>query len=135
MLEETALAIGFGVKHSFRTFGLYLSLAVVGIALFLVLFWMRGSVNQASVAAVLFAIILSQVAIASRIWTRLAFYAAELDLYRQLTPPVPRDIPPSNPPEDIEFLAAEPKSAIVLTHLIVHQSPYLPVIDVLQFDR
>ncbi len=86
MWRETFRAIRFAFGNFFKAFGLYLIVAVVGLALFLGLNWLRWSVNQSSGAAVLLAILLGQMTIAGRMWTKLVFYAAELNLYKKLVP-------------------------------------------------
>jgi hypothetical protein len=86
MWRETFRAIRFAFRNFVKAFGLYLMIALLGLLVFLALNSLRWSVNQSSVAAVLLAIILGQVTIAGRMWTRLMFYAAELNLYKRLAP-------------------------------------------------
>jgi hypothetical protein len=50
-------------------------------------------------------------AIASRMWTRLAFYAGEVDLYQRLVPPV-APVPPASQPVP-EFAAAIEEPPVV----------------------
>ncbi|MBO0727515.1 MAG: hypothetical protein J2P52_18090, partial [Blastocatellia bacterium] len=86
MFRETFSAFRFAFRHFFSAFGLYLIIAVAGLALFLVLNWLRWSVNQSSAGAVALAIFLGQIVIVGRMWTRLVFYAAETHLYKKLAP-------------------------------------------------
>ncbi|MCI0336927.1 MAG: hypothetical protein L0226_05080 [Acidobacteria bacterium] len=105
MFRETINAFRFALQHFFSTFGLYLLIAIIGISFFGLLAWLRSSINQSSAMSVLLAIILSQAAIAVRMWTRLTFYVAELDLYQRLVPEPATIIAPRQPAE-VEFLSA-----------------------------
>ena len=70
----------------------------LGLLIFAIIVWLRNAIPQSSLITVFIATILGQLAIASRLWTRLTIYAAELDLYRRLIPP-PEDAPlPETPP-------------------------------------
>lgn len=84
MFRETFRAFRFAFRNFFSAFGLYLIIAIVGLALFLVFNALRWSVDQSSVGRVSLAIFLGQIAIAGRMWTRLVFYAAETHLYKKL---------------------------------------------------
>jgi hypothetical protein len=86
MFRETFRAFRFAFRNFFRTFGLYLIIALVGLALFLVFNTLRWFVDQSSVGRVSLAILLGQIVIAGRMWTRLVFYAAETHLYKKLAP-------------------------------------------------
>src|SRR5215813_7647114 len=86
MFRETFRAFRFAFRNFFSAFGLYLIIALVGFALFLVSNALRESVDQSSAGRVALAILLAQIVIAGRMWTRLVFYAAELHLYKKLTP-------------------------------------------------
>ena len=88
MFRETFRAFRFAFRNFFSAFGLYLIIALVGLALFLVFNTLRWSVDQSSVGRVSLAILLGQIAIAGRMWTRLVFYAAETHLYKKLAPGV-----------------------------------------------
>jgi hypothetical protein len=92
MFRETFGAFRFAFRNFFRAFGLYLIVTMVGLALFLVFNTLRWSVDQSSAGRVSLAILLGQIAIAGRMWTRLVFYAAETHLYKKLAhtgPPAP----------------------------------------------
>ena len=107
MWRETFKATRFAFRHFARAFTLYLIIGLVGLTLFILLVWLRGLVHQASMAAVLLAFVLGQLAVASRLWTRLTCYAAELDLYRQLVPaPAPASTQELTVPE-VEIPTAE----------------------------
>src|SRR6266542_3671136 len=80
------LALLFAFRNFFSAFGLYLIIALVGFALFIVFNALRWSVDQSSASRVSLAILLGQIAIAGRMWTRLVFYAAEMHLYKKLAP-------------------------------------------------
>jgi hypothetical protein len=86
MFRETFRAFRFAFRNFFSAFGLYLIIALVGLALFLVFNALRWSVDQSSAGRVSLAILLGQIAIAGRMWTRLVFYAAETHLYKKLAP-------------------------------------------------
>jgi hypothetical protein len=86
MFRETFRAFRFAFRNFFSAFGLYLIIALVGLALFLVFNTLRWSVDQSSTGRVLLAILLGQIAIAGRMWTRLVFFAAEMHLYKKLAP-------------------------------------------------
>jgi len=107
MWRETFRALRFVFRNFFKAFGLYLLVAIIGLAVFLVLNWLRWSVNQSSVAAMLLAIALGQITIAGRMWTRLVFYAAEMNLYKKLAPARATVIEPVVAEPEIEFAKAE----------------------------
>src|SRR5215510_514480 len=86
MFRETFRAFRFAFRNFFGAFGLYLIIAMVGLALFIVFNSLRWSVDQSSAGRVSLAILLGQFAIAGRMWTRLVFYAAEMHLYKKLAP-------------------------------------------------
>jgi hypothetical protein len=86
MFRETFRAFRFAFRNFLSAFGLYLIIALVGLALFLTLNMFRWSVDQSSAGRVLLAILLGQIAIAGRMWTRLVFYAAETHMYKKLAP-------------------------------------------------
>lgn len=104
MFRETFKAARFTFRHFARALGLYLVIAIIGLVVFWLVALLRNSVAQTSVVAVIVAFILGQLAIASRMWTRLAFYAGEVDLYQRLVPPV-APVPPASQPVP-EFAAA-----------------------------
>jgi hypothetical protein len=86
MLRETFSALGFSLRRLFSVSALYSIIAVIGLVLFLFLVRLRNSIDQSSVLSVIAAILLGQTAIAARMWTRLTFFAAELDFYRRYKP-------------------------------------------------
>jgi len=86
MFRETFRAFRFAFRNFFSAFGLYLIIAVAGLALFLVFNSLRWSVDQSSAGRVALSILLGQTVIAGRMWTRLVFYAAEMHLYKKLAP-------------------------------------------------
>ena len=105
MFREVISATGFAVRNFFRAYSLYWLVGLIGLGLFALFAWLRASVNQGSIIAVFIAILLGQLAMAARMWTRLVFYAAELDLYWRLTP---------LPMAEIEFAVAEVGKPIFL---------------------
>jgi hypothetical protein len=87
MFRETFKALRFAFRRFAITYPLYLVIALTGLILFFVLTWLRGVIPQSSFITVLLATALGQLALASRLWTRLVFYGAEADLYQRLNPP------------------------------------------------
>jgi hypothetical protein len=87
MFREVALALTFSFRHFPRTYSLYLLIAVTGLLLFSGFTGLRAAVPQSSFVTVLLALLLGQLALAARMWTRVAFYAAEMNLYKRLAPP------------------------------------------------
>jgi hypothetical protein len=86
MIREALRAWRFCLRRLFNTFSLYLAVVVAGLLVFAILSWLRGVVHQTSLFGILLAFLIGQLAMASRMWTRLACYATELGLYRQLVP-------------------------------------------------
>ncbi len=86
MFRETFRAFRFVFGNFFSAFGLYLIIALSGLALFLTFNSLRWSVNQSTAGGVMLAILLGQIAIAGRMWTRVVFYSAEMHLYKKLAP-------------------------------------------------
>ena len=86
MLRETIKAVGFAFRHPVSAFGLYVILGLTGMALFAFLLWLRSLVYQDSAGAILLAVVIAQLAMASRMWTRAAYYAGQVDLYQSLAP-------------------------------------------------
>jgi hypothetical protein len=107
MFRETFKAFRFALRHFFAAFGLYLLIAMIGFSIFILLARLRESLNQSSVIAVFLAILLGQLAIASRVWARLVFYAAEVDLYQRIIPAPATVMISTAPPPEVEFLTAE----------------------------
>ena len=105
MFRETFRAFRFAFRNFFGAFGLYLIVALVGLIVFLAFNALRWSVNQSSAGKVLLAILLGQIVIAGRMWTRLVFYAAEMHFYKKratITAPAPVPVEPQ-----LEFARAE----------------------------
>lgn len=88
MLAGSFRALGFALQHFFSVTSLYGLIVMVGLALFIMLARARGSLAQSSVTTITGAVLLGQTAIAAQIWTRMTFYAAELDFYRRFKPKI-----------------------------------------------
>ncbi|MGH9768338.1 MAG: hypothetical protein ACREAB_12960 [Blastocatellia bacterium] len=86
MFRETFRALRFAFRNFFSAFALYLIIALLGLVVFLTFNSLRWSVDQSSAPNVLLAILLGQIVIAGRMWNRLVFYAAEMYLYKKLSP-------------------------------------------------
>lgn len=102
MWRELVNGWRFALAYVWRTYSLYLLLALIGLALFAFFGWLRGSVRQASFFAVLAAFVFGQFAMLARVWTRVASYGGQMDLYYRLAPPPP--VKTTAPP--IEFMPA-----------------------------
>lgn len=111
MFAETARAVRFTRRRLVPALSLYLLVAVVGFLVFALLTWLRSLIPQASSITVLAAILLGQFALAARMWTRVAFYAAASDYYLRHAPKVvPPDVRPAEKPPVVE--AAPPATAV-----------------------
>ncbi|HLG15125.1 MAG TPA: hypothetical protein VJH03_11570 [Blastocatellia bacterium] len=86
MFRETFKAARLALRHFARTFGLYVIIGVAGLILFSFVFWLRSLVHQTSLGGVILAVAVGQLAIASRMWTRLTYYSAQINLYRSIAP-------------------------------------------------
>lgn len=99
MFRETGRAIGFVVRRFLPTTTVYLMIAIVAVGSFFAFGILRNKIPQSGVLLTFAALLVGQIAIASRMWSRIAFYAAELDLYDrlepriELVPPVHRPVP------------------------------------------
>ncbi len=105
MLREILLAFKFSFRHFLTTFGLYLMIALAGGVLFLLLTAGRAAIIQNSLVAAFLAFVVAQIAIAARLWNRIAFYAAQIDLYGKLGPETVAAAPQPQFPKP-EFRAA-----------------------------
>ena len=86
MWRVTFAAWRLCLAYVVRTSGLYLSLAALGLLLFGIFVGLRGMVAQTSWLSVMLAFGLGQLALLARLWTRLALFAGQADLHRQLAP-------------------------------------------------
>jgi hypothetical protein len=77
------LAIKFIVRHIFKTFALYLLLALIGLGIVLLFGFLLDVLNPSSLFVLLAVILLQQVFIFAKIGLRFSFYASQLELYRQ----------------------------------------------------
>ncbi|MEW6212567.1 MAG: hypothetical protein AB1631_29850 [Acidobacteriota bacterium] len=85
MWREWFKSARFVFRRFLSAYSLYVLIAVAGLMVFGLIAWLRGGVNQNSSLNIFLAFLLGQLAIASRMWTRITFYAAEIDLYRKLS--------------------------------------------------
>lgn len=85
MFREWFKGARFVFRRFLSAYGLYVLIAIAGLVVFALIAWVRGGVNQNSYLNVFLAFVIGQIAIASRAWTRMTFYAAEIDLYRKLS--------------------------------------------------
>ena len=82
MFRESFKAARFAFKNFVSVSGLYLILSLSGVTLFALLVWFRGLVHQTSLGAILLAVVIGQIAIATEMWMRMAHYAAEVEMYQ-----------------------------------------------------
>lgn len=82
MIRNFASAAQFSLKRLPQAFGLYVLIALSGTVIFLILLWIRSLIPQASYLTVFAAVLIGQLAIASKMWMRVAFYAGETGFYR-----------------------------------------------------
>jgi hypothetical protein len=86
MFQETFRALRFTLRRFFTVYGLYWLVTIAGLVLFVFFAWTRSLLPQRSGGAVLLAMLIGQMAIAGRVWTRLNFYASELYMFERLSP-------------------------------------------------
>lgn len=103
MWRATFAAWRFCLAYVVRTSLLYLLLTAIGLLLFALFVWLRGTFAQASWLSVILAFGLGQMALLARLWTRLALFAGQGNLHRQLAP-APTLAAPG--PPVIEFMPA-----------------------------
>ncbi len=84
-LLVAAKALGLAIKNPVKVLGLYGALVLIGILFFLIYSAAAPGVGQSSWLGVLAALLVGQLYIASRIWTRMLFYASQMELCRALT--------------------------------------------------
>jgi hypothetical protein len=89
MWREMVNGWRFALAYVLRAYSLYLLLALIGLAIFAFFIWLRSSVRQTSFFAVGAAFVFGQFAILARVWTRVALYGGQMQLYYQLAPPPP----------------------------------------------
>jgi len=106
MFKESLRGFRFSMHRFVGAFGLYLLIAIAGVAVFALIALLRGSFSQSSLIAALLALVIAQIAIGARLWNRVTFYAAQIDYYRRFAPPPPVIEPLPPPPPPPEFMAA-----------------------------
>ena len=82
MFRETFKAARFAFRNFLSVFGLYALLSIIGLILFALLLWFRGLVHQTSLGTILLAAVIGQTAMATRMWVRMAHYAAQVEMYQ-----------------------------------------------------
>lgn len=88
MVRETVRASRIVVRNFLSISSLYVLIAVLGVAAFALLAVLRGLAVQSSLTMVVIALLLGQLAIAARLWSRIVLYAAQLHLYREVAPAI-----------------------------------------------
>jgi len=67
-----------------NTFGLYLVISIVGWLLLLFYYLVEGTIPQDSFVMIFAVFLLEQMFIVAKIWTRLMFYACQLEMFKDL---------------------------------------------------
>jgi len=88
MIRETMLAIRFVLKRFFATLTLQVLALLLGLLLFALFTSIRSLIVQSSLTTVFVALIIGQLAILLRSWSRVVAYASALQFYRTTAPPV-----------------------------------------------
>lgn len=78
-------ALRLEVRHPVRVIGLYLAVSLVGVLLLVIYGFVAPGGLQQSWGGVMLALVLGQLYILSRIWTRFLFLASQTELCRSLT--------------------------------------------------
>jgi len=112
MIRQTLSAVRFVLRHPLKTFALYLAIVLIGMAVFALLLRLRGSLDQSSITAVLLAILIGQLTLASRMWARVASCAGQMELYRRLAPPVIEAPPATDIPTEEEVGSDQPSEPV-----------------------
>lgn len=76
----------FCLAYVGRTSSLYLLLSGLGWFLFGTCAWLRSAISQATWLTITLAFCLGQLALLTRLWTRLALFASQADLHQGLAP-------------------------------------------------
>lgn len=91
MIRQTASALWFVIRNPLSSASLYIGLVLIGLGLFALLVRLRAALDEPAWSSVFLTFTVGQLAIASRIWSRMALYAGQIDLYQRKAPPV--DVP------------------------------------------
>ncbi|MEP7270403.1 MAG: hypothetical protein ABI882_02810 [Acidobacteriota bacterium] len=105
MFRETGKAIRFVAQRFLQAATLYLLLAIIAGLLFWLVVSIRSAIPQSSLFLVLIALLAGQVAMATRMCSKIAFYAAEMDLYDRVVPHI--ELIPTVRPIVPEFAVAQ----------------------------
>jgi hypothetical protein len=88
MLKSAWKSTRFVFRHFFRTFGLELLLVLVPVLLFALYALVDLYVGASSDFTIVFMMVVQQLFVASRAWTKVMFFEGELSLYESLQPVV-----------------------------------------------
>ena len=86
VLAAAAAALSFVGRKFFKAWGLYLLVGLLFVAATAVFIVLTNVLAGTGVVALVLGFILAQAYIFARIWTKVLFFASELDLYRILRP-------------------------------------------------
>lgn len=86
MFKSTWKATRFVFRRFSKTFSLELLLVLVPGVLFAIYLWLDLSIGMTTSLTIIVMFILQQLFVASRAWTKVFFYAAEMTLYQGLRP-------------------------------------------------
>lgn len=76
--------VKFVMRHFGNTLGLYLVISIVGWGLLLFYFFVEGTITPDSHLMIFAIFVLEQLYIVAKIWTRLLFYASQLEMFKDL---------------------------------------------------
>jgi hypothetical protein len=85
VLVESLRAFRFVRTHLRSTLGIFYALSLVGVILMGIYLGIEALLPQSSLWWVLIAFLLQQLFMFSRMWLRVAFYGAEMEMYKQLS--------------------------------------------------
>jgi len=95
VLEDTSQALRatwnglrFVFRHVTQTFSLYFLISAISVALFALYFALEGILHPGTILGVIIVFLLEEFYIIAKLWTRLLFFASQIQLYRDLTAPV-----------------------------------------------
>ena len=86
MLKSAWKATKFVAVHFFQTFGLELMMFLVAVLLFAVYLFIDLSVGMSSDMTIVLMVIVQQIFVASKGWTKILFFEGELTLYEKAQP-------------------------------------------------
>lgn len=86
MFRTAWRSMKFVFRYFFKTFGLEVLMVLVPIVLFGLYLWLDYSIGMTTSLTILVMLIIQQLFMASRAWTKVFFFAGEMSLYQGLRP-------------------------------------------------